>query len=229
MKVLITGANRGLGKCVVTQLSPYVRKLYVASRDPELMQKDFQADGINFYQAIPFDLAESDFEKIWEPFADLSMMDAVIHTASPYIPKKLSLVSDDEMDFIARCVTNEVKFLTKISKHLNPYNARLILTSSIISLPGNRTRGIMSWAKSSLDAIAEILHHELPKGVKIFNFNLGTFRDDKGLVESGDAISTDLIAEKIKNAAIGIFNIPGYELCLKAPNDDTLIESLKSV
>lgn len=228
MHVLITGANRGLGKRIATKLSPLVKQLYVASRDPDQMEEDYKANNIAFHKALPLDLSVNHFSELWEPFKGLNKFDAIIHAASPYIPKKLTETSDDEADFIGRCVKNEMLFLKNVSQYLNPNKARLIVTSAIIAEPGSRSRGIMSWSKSSLDALAEILHYELPSGVKVLNFILGTFRDDETLIESGDAISIDFVAEKIKDAALGIYNIDTYQVCLKAPNDAKLLEELKN-
>lgn len=226
MKILLTGANRGLGKLVASYLSPSIEQLFITARDTQEMAKNYRSQGINFHKAIPFDLNTDSFDHVWAPFSDFSNLDAVIHIASPYIPKKFLEATTDEIAVITRCATNEVKFLSKISTCLNSNHGKLIVTSAILAIPGYRAKGLMSWYKSSLDAIAEILSHELPASVKVFNFNLGTFREDPNLVSSGDAIASDFVAQKIRDAALGELHIDGHEICLKAPNDDQLLENL---
>ena len=244
MKILITGANRGLGREIAMQLTQRNLKLskphdiHLTARKSNLHQLDsFQEN--NFVTISAMDLGEknpSEFEKSMVNFASF---DYVIHTASPYSKAKITEATPEELKEILTCQYNETLLLTSLAQKLVK-NGSLVATGAIIggvvgpdTIRANNTLyvGLSSLHKSYLRSLMSSLYQELPEK-NIIHVNLGTFRDKDEYAQEiidGNALSTSYVAELLIDLAEKKQKLESFNLNIMTKNEELLIEPFKLV
>lgn len=175
--ILITGANRGLGLKICKKLSHHY-DIYATARDIEKLQSAFDKESIELKCGYTLDSALPCKEVIDDLFKDQVNFSAIIHCASPYVPKKFKDNDFDELSLLANCTLSDQYLLKKSAEHLQSTNGCLLVTGSVIGLPNWYGLGAMGIYKNNLRQLCGILSYEYKDKVYIVHLNLGAFRDN---------------------------------------------------
>jgi len=240
MKILITGANRGLGREIAKQLVQGNLKLsqphdiHLTARKLNLHQLDSFQDN-SFVTISAMDLGEKNTIEFEKSIVDFPSFDYVIHTASPYSKSKLTQASHDELKEFLTCQYNETLLLTSLAQKLVDKGS-LIATGAIIGdvINSDHIRaenplyiGLSSLNKSYLRSVMSSLYQELPQK-NIIHANLGTFRDNNDFAQEiidGNALSTAYVAEILINMAEKKQKLEGFNINIMTKKEEMLMES----
>ena len=204
--VLITGANRGLGKLISQKMAAQGWVVYATARDAKAMAAAFEKEGLRCSQYMDFDLCETpNPERIDQLFAALPQtIDAVVHCASPYMKTPLLETSSEEIEAFSNAMQNDILFskaaASKLRTSSNP-NPVLAITGAVIGLPDFYALGMMGLLKNNQRQLAGVLAHELEQAkasVSVRHFDLGAFRDE--VLDPDKEISTEFVATTIIDA-----------------------------
>lgn len=201
--VLITGANRGLGKLISKKMSEQGWEVYLTARNADLLSSEFKRDGINYKNCIDWDLcAPPSQEKIDQIFAELpNTISAVVHCASPYMKTSLLESSPEKIVAYSNAMQNDILFSKAAADKLKTSgnNSVLAITGAVVGLPNYFSLGMMGLLKANQRQLAGVLEQELKSDsgnkVHVRHFDLGTFVDE--VTDPYKQISTEFVADTI--------------------------------
>lgn len=176
LPVLVTGANRGLGLKICAALSNSY-DIYATARNVEALEEAFEQNNIELKKGYELDLSVAEDSVINNIFAASPKFYAVIHCASPYIPKKFKENSFDELAILGRCSISDQYLLKKSAENLISRQGCLLVTGSIIGVPDWYGLGAMGIYKNNLRQLCGVLSHEYQDGISVIHLNLGAIRD----------------------------------------------------
>lgn len=229
LNFLVTGANRGLGKEIVTQL----RKQYPAS---EIVVTARQLKDLEFYREPPYFLQRDHFHQLdlndTNKFTSRDFVEKmpifthVFHTASPYNKITLQNASLDDFDNLYTCQRNEASLLTELLKQKKlQENGVLIAAGAIVSAAVGSSQnivsthpwyaGLFSMYKSHLRILMAGLHQEMQQH-RIIHANLGTFCDENEVnndyLKNGLALTTQEVANQLITIALSPKKLDRYNV-----------------
>ena len=181
--ILITGASKGIGRCLAINLSKHKANVILLARNEDLL--DSLYDEIKEkYNTNPMiigcDLSRFEEDKAQEIANVVSKnykcLDALINNAS--ILKKMSSVNDFDLKSWKKVLNVNLTSAFLLSKYLMPLMMdsklpRIIFTSSGVANKGKAYWGAYSVTKAGIKNLSEILNDELStlENFKVFNFN----------------------------------------------------------
>lgn len=181
--ILITGASKGIGRCLAINLSKHKANVILLARNEDLL--DSLYDEIKEkYNTNPMiigcDLSRFEEDKAQEIANVVSKnykcLDALINNAS--ILKKMSSVNDFDLKSWKKVLNVNLTSAFLLSKYLMPLMMdsklpRIIFTSSGVANKGKAYWGAYSVSKAGIKNLSEILNDELNSltNFKVFNFN----------------------------------------------------------
>ncbi|MBA2657124.1 MAG: SDR family oxidoreductase [Tatlockia sp.] len=244
MKILITGANRGLGREIAKHLIQRNQQLnkphsiHLTARQNTLQQLNSSQDG-SFVTIYAMDLAEKDPTEFKKSIKSFPSFDYVIHTASPYSKSKLTEATHEELKEILTCQYNETILLTFLAQNLVDYGSLVAAGAIIGGVVGpDYIRSDNSWYiglsslhKSYLRAVMSSLYQELPNK-QIIHANLGTFRENDEFAQEiagGNALSTTYVAERLIDLAENNQKLQSFNINILTKKEEELLETFKRV
>lgn len=202
-KVLITGANRGLGLELAKKLSAEGYQIYATARDQEELKSTFDKERISYGCVYGLDLFDTTPAKVAHIFDSLPPLSSVIHCASPYTTKTYLETPIEEIEQYTKSMFADHVIMKNAVEKLktSPNKGTLVVTGAVIGLPHIYSRGIMGLVKLNQRQLAAILEYEcaqqVERNVFVRHFTLGSFRDEVAAIETDQYISTDFVAETI--------------------------------
>jgi len=232
--VLITGANRGLGKLISKKMAAQGWEVYVTARNADLLSSEFKRDGINYKNCIDWNLcATPSQQRINQIFAELpNTISAVVHCASPYMKTPLLESSPEEIVAYSNSMQNDILFskaaVDKLKTSGN--NSVLAITGAVIGLPNYFSLGMMGLLKANQRQLAGVLEQELKSDpgnkVHVRHFDLGSFVDE--VTDPYKQISTEFVANTIIDALNNPLAYPHeIHLLSKENENDFSVKSTK--
>ena len=181
--ILITGASKGIGRCLAMNLSKHKANVILLAKNEDLL--DSLYDEIKEkYDTNPMiigcDLSELEENKAQEIANVISKnykcLDALINNAG--ILKKMSSINDYDLKSWKKVLNVNLTSAFLLSKYLMPLMMdsklpRIIFTSSGVANKGKAYWGAYSVSKAGIKNLSEILNDELNSltNFKVFNFN----------------------------------------------------------
>ncbi len=232
--ILVTGANRGLGKEIARQLLGALSKdesLYVSTRSIEKSREFIVEAKKNYPNAserlhlFELDLEQKEQKKMFELAGELPSFNYIFHVASPYIQTLLLKASPEEFLNFMTCERNETLFLCNFAKKLEK-NGCLLATGAIIGrvIAGENISmehpwyiGLSSHQKAVLSATMAALFQEMPNH-RIIHANIGAFRDgreDKSFeeqIKKFEVLSTQDLASRLIRLARSSEKLAGFNI-----------------
>lgn len=202
--VLITGANRGLGKELARKLSKEGGwDIYVTARDPDTLASEYKKEGINFIKAIKLDLFKSESKTVIDMFNELPALSAVIHCASPYTQKKFLEHNLEEIEQYNHCMKIDAVIMRQAVVTMEDVNQQssLVVTGAVIGQVNFHKRGLIGLVKAQQRQLCGILDHECQEKknkVYVRHLNLGSFRDAVSAEENDKYIETSFVVDTIE-------------------------------
>ncbi|QDU79426.1 putative oxidoreductase [Polystyrenella longa] len=201
--VLITGANRGIGKTFLDHmLKAGAAKVYAAVRNPDSMTDIVEASG-GKVAAVQLDLSNED--TINAVAQNLEKVDLVINNAG--VLKVATPFSDDVFECFDFEMDVNVKGLIRMARAFAPLLEKssgvFVQLNSVASLRNFADFATYSASKAASYSITQALRDMLaPKGVRVISVHPGPIMTDMGK-EAGleeMAESPDLVAEGLVKA-----------------------------
>lgn len=168
-KALVTGASRGIGRAIATELAARgaaVAVNYNSSEGPaqELCEEIRKAGGTA--HAIGFDVGDAEAAKagIKETVDTLGGLDILVNNAGISIDALLMRASEDDLDKILRINLRGAFVCCKAAaRHLlrARANGRIINISSVVGEQGNAGQSMYAASKAGLIGLTKSLAHEL--------------------------------------------------------------------
>jgi NADP-dependent 3-hydroxy acid dehydrogenase YdfG len=182
-KVLVTGANRGLGFEVVKALSgvPHLYEIHATARDTVCLKSLFQYKKILAHQYL-YDLITTKPEELQNLIMSIKP-DVIINCASPYSLKPLREMTIEETTQYYHCALLDAvltQTFVNICKEEKTTGV-LVHTGAIIGMPNFHERGLVGMLKSNqLKLINTTAHEVIDIHPPIYPryINLGSFRDE---------------------------------------------------
>ncbi len=241
MRILITGANRGLGKEIASQLlnkhSNELSVVMTARRTADLQH--FKAATTPSIEAIELNLDEKSpdsFQHSLQQLRSLGKFDFIFHTASPYFKTRLLESTPEQTASILMAQQNEFLLLTSLAKELTS-NGSMLAAGAVVSAVTGPTNvnadnpwyaGMFSFYKSSLRALMACLYQELPNN-RVIHVNLGTFCDEADTqnehLKSGKAMTTQQVAAQLIEAAMKAdYRLNGFNIDVMSKSELAQLE-----
>lgn len=211
--VLVSGANRGIGKSLVDALLDRgVKKIYATARKPEQLP-DFNDDRV-----IPLKLDITDSEQIKHAATEASDVEILINNAgvaafSSIINGSMDLVKRD-MDTNFYGTLNMVRaFLPMLEQKQNPAIVNVVTIGAFVSFP---ILGGYCASKAALFSLTQGIRIELAeKGIAVHSVNPGPIDTDMAKEFETDKTSPEDTARGIvtglESDIADIFPDPGGE------------------
>lgn len=204
--VLITGANRGIGKTFLDHmLKAGASKVYAAVRNPEAMTDVVEASGGKVL-AVQLDLANAD--TINSVATSIDKVDLVINNAG--VLKVASPFSEDVFDSLDYEIDINVKGLIRMAQAFSPLLEQttgvFVQLNSVASLRNFPDFATYCASKAAAYSITQALHDLLqPRGVRVISVHPGPIMTDMGKSAGLEEIaeSPDVVAEALLNALAG--------------------------
>lgn len=196
-RILITGANRGLGLAIAQRFFAKEWSLSVTGRDLAALRSVYQEKSMES-QFFSLDLMANDSEaQIEALFDEEAKFDAIVHCASPYTMERFLDSSIDTMRQYTNCMFSDQLIAMRAIGHLKD-SGSFLATGAVVGLPdffGKGEIGLLKSHQRQLMGICahEVAERELPVYVK--NLDLGTFRDD--VVDPDSELSTEYVVDAI--------------------------------
>lgn len=173
MKILITGANRGLGLKLTENFLHNENKLYLTARDKKSI-KSFENENVEVFE---FDLNSLESINTFFNNSDqIEDLDLIVHCASSF-EGTLNDSSYEELDIWSNSYSAAIK-LSKLASEKLTKNGKLIFIGSVVGNEGKISKSCVPYSvyKGSLKLLAEGFQKETTKAA--IYINLGGFRDD---------------------------------------------------
>ena len=188
--ILITGASRGIGKCLALNFSKYGANTILLSKDEKLLDQVY--DEIKSkYKTNPM-IITCDLNNLDENYCQeitnsiqktYGNLDALINNAA--IVEKLSTIENYDLKTWEKVIKVNLTSSFLLSRFLLPILKiseipRIIFTSSGVAKKGSSFWGAYSISKGGIKILAEILKDEVEttSKLKIFNFDPKATRTD---------------------------------------------------
>lgn len=239
MRVLITGANRGLGDVITQQLlranTPLT--LHLTARDLSVFGASKYTSTTSTISYHQLHLDDENPTKILELTDALPPFNHIFHIASPYDKTNLQQAALVDLLAMTTCQRNELLLLRQLSKKLIE-GGSLIAAGSIVSAvtaPATSQpnhpwyAGLFSLHKANLRSIMACLYQEMPHH-KIIHASLGEFHDESDIdnesLKSDKALTTQCIANTLINLATSKSTITNFNVDLMSKYEFLTLQQL---
>tara|TARA_B100001057_G_scaffold466340_1_gene523390 strand:- start:309 stop:980 length:672 start_codon:yes stop_codon:yes gene_type:complete len=168
MKVIITGASRGIGFEMVKQFLANGHKVIAISRNKEKLF-ELEQLGANI---LPFDLTSSDFSPIIDFVKSFGQIDIIINNAGAIVNKPLNQMTNKDINHVYSVnVFAVIKLTRDLLPHFNK-DAHIVNISSVGGVQGSvkfSGLSIYSSSKGAISILTECLAEEFANSSLRFN------------------------------------------------------------
>ena len=168
MKVIITGASRGIGFEMVKHFLSNGHEVLAISRNADKL-KALESLGA---KVLPFDLLEDDFNPIVDAVKSFGKIDILINNAGALVNKPLSQITNDDLKQVYGVnVFSIIKLTRDLLPHYNT-DAHIINISSVGGVQGSvkfAGLSIYSSSKGAVSILTECLAEEFKDTTLRFN------------------------------------------------------------
>lgn len=190
MKILITGATKGIGLAEAELFNKPENQLFIVARHTESLGNTFK-DAV----LINADLTKpEDIEGAVKQVKDrTSILDILINNVGVMVMKKFEDMQDEDINLILDLNLRSHILITKsllplLSKSDNP---RVIFMSSMAAKASIVGESVYSATKNGITAFANVLRNERPVGIKVstvhaWGVNTWGAKDNTGLLQAND-------------------------------------------
>lgn len=203
MKIIVTGASRGIGYSVVSAFCaiPETRVVAISRNRAKLMELEKLCNEKKAGSMVPFvyDLENGDYEHDFLPFIrkELSLVDVLINNAGYLVNKPFSEITPDEFDRVFHINVKGPFRLIQSLKPLFTKDSHIVNIGSMGGVQGSMKfpgLSVYSASKGALGVLTECLAEELKEEqIKVNCLALGS-------------VNTEMLAEAF----------PGYEAPLSS-------------
>lgn len=168
MKVVITGASRGIGFEMVKQFLANGHKVMAISRNKEKLLELEQLGA----SILPFDLTASDFTPIIDFIKLFGQIDILINNAGALVNKPLNKMTNEDINYV---YSVNVFSIIKLTRDLLAYfnnDAHIVNISSVGGVQGSvKFPGLSTYSssKGAVNILTECLAEEFKQGSLRFN------------------------------------------------------------
>jgi 3-oxoacyl-[acyl-carrier protein] reductase len=168
MKVIITGASRGIGFEMVKHFLSNGHEVLAISRNADKL-KALESLGA---KVLPFDLLEDDFNPIVDAVKSFGKIDILINNAGALVNKPLSQITNDDLKQVYGVnVFSIIKLTRDLLPHYNT-DAHIINISSVGGVQGSvkfAGLSVYSSSKGAVSILTECLAEEFKDTTLRFN------------------------------------------------------------
>ncbi len=204
--IIITGANRGIGKKILETFAQNGAIIYAISRNQDHFGDYCELLRIQYGTEIyPVFMDINDKDSLRDLFLRISKeskkLDCVINNAGVMIDSLIGMINKDLVDLTFNTnvfsVINMIQYATKFMKKQN-YGS-IINLSSIMATNGNTGQLVYSASKGAINAITLTASKELAK------YNIRVNAISPGIIDTDmfRSIGSKLMEEKVKKISMG--------------------------
>ena len=168
MKVVITGASRGIGFEMVKQFLANGHQVMAISRNQDKLL-ELEQLGAN---TLAFDLTFEDFAPVIDAVKSFGKIDILINNAGALVNKPLSQMSNDDINFVYSVnVFSVIKLTRDLLSHFNN-DAHIVNISSVGGVQGSvKFSGLSTYSssKGAISILTECLAEEFKESSLRFN------------------------------------------------------------
>ena len=168
MKVIITGASRGIGFEMVKHFLSNGHEVLAISRNADKL-KALESLGA---KVLPFDLLEDDFNPIVDAVKSFGKIDILINNAGALVNKPLGQITNDDLKQVSGVnVFSIIKLTRDLLPHYNT-DAHIINISSVGGVQGSvkfAGLSVYSSSKGAVSILTECLAEEFKDTTLRFN------------------------------------------------------------
>lgn len=168
MKVVITGASRGIGFEMVKQFLANGHQVMAISRNQDKLL-ELEQLGAN---TLAFDLTFEDFAPVIDAVKSFGKIDILINNAGALVNKPLSQISNDDINYVYSVnVFSVIKLTRDLLSHFNN-DAHIVNISSVGGVQGSvKFSGLSAYSssKGAISILTECLAEEFKESSLRFN------------------------------------------------------------
>lgn len=168
MKVVITGASRGIGFEMVKQFLANGHQVMAISRNQDKLL-ELEQLGAN---TLAFDLTFEDFAPVIDAVKSFGKIDILINNAGALVNKPLSQISNDDINYVYSVnVFSVIKLTRDLLSHFNN-DAHIVNISSVGGVQGSvKFSGLSTYSssKGAISILTECLAEEFKESSLRFN------------------------------------------------------------
>ena len=168
MKVVITGASRGIGYEMVKQFLANGHQVMAISRNQDKLL-ELEQLGAN---TLAFDLTFEDFAPVIDAVKSFGKIDILINNAGALVNKPLSQMSNDDINYVYSVnVFSVIKLTRDLLSHFNN-DAHIVNISSVGGVQGSvKFSGLSTYSssKGAISILTECLAEEFKESSLRFN------------------------------------------------------------
>lgn len=168
MKVVITGASRGIGFEMVKQFLTNGHQVMAISRNQDKLL-ELEQLGAN---TLAFDLTFEDFAPVIDAVKSFGKIDILINNAGALVNKPLSQMSNDDINYVYSVnVFSVIKLTRDLLSHFNN-DAHIVNISSVGGVQGSvKFSGLSTYSssKGAISILTECLAEEFKESSLRFN------------------------------------------------------------
>ena len=168
MKVVITGASRGIGFEMVKQFLANGHQVMAISRNQDKLL-ELEQLGAN---TLAFDLTFEDFAPVIDAVKSFGKIDILINNAGALVNKPLSQMSNDDINYVYSVnVFSVIKLTRDLLSHFNN-DAHVVNISSVGGVQGSvKFSGLSTYSssKGAISILTECLAEEFKESSLRFN------------------------------------------------------------